>query len=59
MVEEVKALRIALADREEQISKLRVEVHSSTTRVNDYKVTTKILQILLHLVLALTIKLSL
>ena len=42
MVDELKALRIALADRDDQISKLRVEVHSSASRVIDFKVATKI-----------------
>jgi chromosome segregation ATPase len=37
LTEEVNALRAALAEREEIISKMRVEVHQYTTRVINYK----------------------
>lgn len=38
MAEEIKALRGALAEREEQLSKMRIEIHQSSTRVIDFKV---------------------
>jgi len=37
LTEEVNALRAALAEREDIISKMRVEVHQHTTRVINYK----------------------
>ena len=40
LTEEVNALRAALAEREEIISKMRVEVHQYSTRVINYKVLT-------------------
>lgn len=38
LTEEVNALRAALAEREEIISKMRVEVHQYSTRVVNYRV---------------------
>ena len=38
LTEENSALRKALAEREEAISKLRIESHQSSSRIIDYKV---------------------
>lgn len=38
LIDELNSLRSALAEREELISKLRVEVHQHTTRIINYKV---------------------
>ena len=43
MIEEITALRQALADKEETMSKLRLELHTSNTRIIDYKVELSIL----------------
>ena len=40
MIEEINSLRAALAEREENISKMRVEINQYSTRVVNYRVFT-------------------
>ena len=42
--EEINSLRSALVEREDIISKLRVEVHKQTTRIIDFKVCYGLIQ---------------
>lgn len=47
LTDEVTALRKALAEREDSISKMRVEIHERDTKVIDYKVWVE--HILVHI----------
>ena len=45
LTEEINSLRSALVERDDIISKLRVEVHQQTTRIIDFKVCYGLIQI--------------
>lgn len=38
MIDEISSLRQALGEKEEAMSKLRLDLHTTSTRIIDYKV---------------------